>query len=66
MLNLFAFPFYRTFISYFYLFFTELDEDFDSDESSGKDWSELEEEAKRGIFLIPLTIFYIQPSIYYF
>ena len=31
--------------------FQELDEDFDSDESSGKDWSELEEEAKRGTII---------------
>lgn len=32
----------------------DYEEELDSDESSGKDWSELEEEAKRGTSHLPL------------
>ena len=42
------FPFNRFLIFYFF-FVSEDEEELDSDESSGKDWSELEEEAKRGL-----------------
>lgn len=36
-------------ISVFFCFFSASEEELDSDESSGKDWSDLEEEARKGL-----------------